>query len=292
MSNQYDAILDLDPPIDTAASQLEFQNFIHSDDPSLAAGRGKAPSPQRGGGPIPAPGISNAPDFGFSNPTVNPQQQPGQPPATGKGFWTLEYYAQYFNVNTSDVAQRIIATIIPRQKFGDLIGSNPDLYGPFWITTTVIFMLFVTSTIAGSIAAFLSGTAPSYNYDMTLLSVAASTLYFYTSAIPLLIWVVLRYYKGPANLMELLDVYGYAMAIWIPVSIICIVPSEIVRWILVAVAFASSALFKVRTVRPIVQQANDKVASTIVLTIIFAAHGALALLFKFYFFTYTIKVNT
>ncbi|KAI8911298.1 hypothetical protein DFJ77DRAFT_93257 [Powellomyces hirtus] len=200
------------------------------------------------------------------------------------GFWTVEYYSQYFNVDTADVIQRMLATVIPGRQFSEVLGSNPDLYGPFWIATTVIFSFFVASSVAGSIAALLDPSSTSYVYDMATLSVAVTVIYTFVTVIPLILWAVLKYFKGPANLLELIDAYGYALAIWIPVSLLCIIPLSIVTWVLVMVAFASTVLFKVRTIRPIVSQTNDKFASTLVLSAIVITDGALALLFRFYFF--------
>ncbi|KAI9002297.1 Yip1-domain-containing protein [Gaertneriomyces semiglobifer] len=271
MASNYDTIIDLDPAIDTPEARLEFQNFVLSDDKQNVQGTGNQQQQ------LPAPAGSSA--FG---------QQPAPPEATG-GFWTVEYYQKYFNVNTTDVGQRILATLIPRQRFTDALGSNPDLYGPFWISTTVIFSLFVTSSVAGSIAAVFSNRP--FEYDMRLLSFAVGTVYIYVVALPLLLWGILKYFKGPANLLELLNMYGYGLSVWIPVSFLCVSPSDIIRWVLVAVAFALSVLFKVRTIRPILSQTDDKRASTLVLSVIAIAHGGLALLFKFGFFAFVIDVS-
>jgi len=43
---------------------------------------------------------------------------------------------------------------------GDFFQSlqpSPDLYGPFWIATTVVFILFVTGNISGSVMASING---------------------------------------------------------------------------------------------------------------------------------------
>ncbi|TPX68413.1 hypothetical protein SpCBS45565_g03108 [Spizellomyces sp. 'palustris'] len=211
MSSNYDAIVDLDPPIDTPEAQLEFQNFILSEDQKNVSGK---VNPQRAG-------PSSGADFGFTAPPPQQQQTQAAPQARG-GFWTVEYYSQYFNVDTTDVGQRIVATVIPKQKFADVLGTNPDLYGPFWIATTVIFALFATSTVAGFLATSTGAgqiNNDEYTYDITLLSLAVSTIYFYTSVVPLVLWGILKYFKGPANLLELIDMYGYALAVWIPVSV-------------------------------------------------------------------------
>lgn len=67
-------------------------------------------------------------------------------PATAGGnkvsFLTLEYYQQFFNVDTLMVLERIANSMIPKRApanyLKSVIGQNPDLYGPFWITTTLV----------------------------------------------------------------------------------------------------------------------------------------------------------
>ena len=44
-------------------------------------------------------------------------------------LWSIEYYAQYFDVDTKQVLDRCWAAIFPRTPFLDVLGGNPDLYG-------------------------------------------------------------------------------------------------------------------------------------------------------------------
>ena len=55
--------------------------------------------------------------------------------ATGKSgkynFWSVEFYQQFFDVDTADVKERIMAGMIPRPGksfFSDVIKKNPGLY--------------------------------------------------------------------------------------------------------------------------------------------------------------------
>jgi hypothetical protein len=82
-------------------------------------------------------------------------------------LWTLSFYAQFFDVDTSSVLSRCWAALYPRANFLDVLEGNPDLYGPFWIATTVIFILF----IGGSISQYLAEKGiGNFAYDFTLLS--------------------------------------------------------------------------------------------------------------------------
>ena len=95
------------------------------------------------------------------------------PPATSSSssskrfLWTLSFYAQFFDVDTSSVLSRCWAALFPRANFLDVLEGNPDLYGPIWIATTVVFILFLGGTISQYLAA--TGNGP-FVYDFTLLS--------------------------------------------------------------------------------------------------------------------------
>jgi hypothetical protein len=96
---------------------------------------------------------------------------------------------------------------------------TPDLYGPFWTLTTLIFALFVTSSLAHSIVSYLSSDP--VEYDFALLSTAVGLVYAYGIGVPVLFWLVLRYAgisEGWA-MAEAVTVWGYSMFVWIPVSV-------------------------------------------------------------------------
>jgi hypothetical protein len=116
------------------------------------------------------------------------------------------------------VLKRCWAALYPRSNFLDVLEGNPDLYGPFWIATTVVFILFMTGTISWKLAA--TGKEH-YSYDFSLLSGAAGLVYGYTAVIPVGLWATLKWFGSEsANLMECWALYGYANLIWIPVSLI------------------------------------------------------------------------
>jgi hypothetical protein len=164
-----------------------------------------------------------------------PAQQQQQ--ASG-GFWTLDYYKKYFDINTQDVVERTTAAVFPKKDFFALVSVNPDLYGPFWIPTTVIFLLFACKNISQYISASIAGS--DYTFVISDLSWAFSSVYGYVTVIPLMSWGICRYYHLPLTLLQLVDLYGYGIAIWLPVAVLSIVSNEIFRYVLVGLAFVLS----------------------------------------------------
>lgn len=111
-------------------------------------------------------------------------------------FFQIEYYQQFFNIDTNDVVERIVNSMIPNRATPSYLKTklevNPDLYGPFWITTTLIF----TIAISGNIANFFQHDHNSpfiWHYNYHLVSYASTFIILYVSVMPFVIWSVLKY---------------------------------------------------------------------------------------------------
>lgn len=163
-----------------------------------------------------------------------------------------------------------------------------DLYGPFWTLTTLIFSLFVCSSLAAAIAAWLSHpeAAASIVYDFELIFTAVMLVYSYGITLPVLVWFALRYLGvGEWGMVEAVAIWGYGQFVWIPTALLCVIPVPVVRWVLVGLAFLLSGYFLVANVYPILATADAKpVRLVIILLVIF--HAALALSFKILFFSF------
>jgi hypothetical protein len=113
-----------------------------------------------------------------------------------------------------------------------------------------------------------------------------SLVYAYGIGLPVLLWMALRYLGvGEWSVVEAVAVWGYAMFVWIPVSILCVIPVPILRWVLVGVAFSLSGYFLIANVYPILSSAEAKPMRLLII-VIAALHAGLALTFKMLFFSY------
>ena len=61
---------------------------------------------------------------------------------------------------------------------------------------------------------------------------------------PTLLWAATTWMGvGDWRVVEALGIYGYAMGIFIPISLLCLIPVGIVRWALVGFGAISSGYF-------------------------------------------------
>ena len=68
---------------------------------------------------------------------------------SGCGILSFDYWAQYFNVTSAEVGRRLLYTFQPvSNKFSKEIEGNPDLFGPFWLMTTLILVISITTNLA------------------------------------------------------------------------------------------------------------------------------------------------
>uniref|UniRef100_A0A8C5R5W0 Protein YIPF n=1 Tax=Leptobrachium leishanense TaxID=445787 RepID=A0A8C5R5W0_9ANUR len=206
-------------------------------------------------------------------------------------FWTFEYYQTFFDVDTYQVLDRIKGSLlpIPGRNFVRLhVRSNPDLYGPFWICATLVF----TMTISGNLSNFLLHRGKSqYHYvpEFRKVSIAATAIYAYAWLVPLALWGFLSWRQSKVmslvsySFLEIVCVYGYSLFIYIPTSVMWIIHSEILRWVLMCLAMCLSGSVLMLTFWPAVREDNRRIAiSTLVAIMVF--HLLLTVGFGLYFF--------
>ncbi|XP_053549416.1 protein YIPF1 [Bombina bombina] len=206
-------------------------------------------------------------------------------------FWTFEYYQTFFDVDTYQVLDRIKGSLlpIPGRNFVRLyVRSNPDLYGPFWICATLVFCI----TISGNLSNFLLHLGrPDYHYvpEFRKVSIAATAIFAYAWLVPLALWGFLTWRNSKVmsmvsySFLEIVCVYGYSLFIYIPTSVMWIFQSEILRWILMALAMCLSGTILMLTFWPAVREDNRRIAVATIVAIVLL-HALLAVGFRVYFF--------
>ncbi|XP_054800739.1 uncharacterized protein LOC129304916 [Prosopis cineraria] len=199
--------------------------------------------------------------------------------------FTVAAYKPYVDIDTSDVLERIKESLFPfRGTFNEKTASHPDLYGPFWICTTLIFVAASICTFVTYIAHKLKNKE--WNYDINLVTWAAGLFYGYVTIVPLGLYVILKYLSAPSSLVQLFCLYGYSTFVFIPALCMSIVPLEIIRWAIAGVAGIMSVSFVALNLRAHIQSAGER--WFLIVAGIFLLQLALAVVLKSYLFTVSV----
>ncbi|XP_011810218.1 PREDICTED: protein YIPF2 [Colobus angolensis palliatus] len=211
------------------------------------------------------------------------QQQPG--------FWTFSYYQSFFDVDTSQVLNRIKGSLLPRPGHNFVrhhLRNRPDLYGPFWICATLAFVLAVTGNLTLVLA---QRRDPSIHYSPQFhkVTVAGISIYCYAWLVPLALWGFLRWRKGvrermgPYTFLETVCVYGYSLFVFIPMVVLWLIPVPWLQWLFGALALGLSATGLVFTLWPVVRE-DTRLVAMVLLSAVVLLHALLAVGCKLYFF--------
>ena len=252
----------------------------------------------------------------------SPQQQQqrgggaggGEISSTPFGYWQrctscfrIEGYLPYFDVDTRQVADRFAASLFRflqpdyfrTSVIGDDMGTSsgsleagsndrkgPDLYGPFWVTMTLIFLIAATSNMSAymhhaqkmshqsSSSSSSSGSSSSsaadvdsnstavpytpdattevqdveeFEYDIRHLLRAATTLTVFAWAAPTFFWLACNCLGMPNISWAMwMCVYGYSMTPYLIACALAWIPVAIVEWLVLAIATAASVMLILR----------------------------------------------
>nr|SVE87611.1 EOG090X0CJ3 [Daphnia similis] len=254
-----------------------------------------------GGKPPPYEQTHNFTDYPSSHVDIDEDQSQNPTPVAlttqenAPSMLTFAYYQRYFDVDTPQVKERLVWSFIPRPSRDTLthyIRPSPDLYGPLWICVTLVFCV----AIMGNIADYLhsGGEGQHWRYDFRKVSISASTIFSYALLLPLVLWLLLwwRRKEGdqtPLGFIEIVSLYGYSLAIYIPISVLLTIPFPILQWTLVILGAALSGSVLVLSLWPPLS-ATKRGMAVIILSVILAFHFLLAAGLQLYFFRYADEV--
>ncbi|GAM26248.1 hypothetical protein SAMD00019534_094230, partial [Acytostelium subglobosum LB1] len=262
------------PPQQSTTYQpdLQFQSFDHSSidiNPSTSSSSSTSNKDRIGGGGVPQGDFSHEP---LNNEATGEEKK--------YGFYQPQYYRFLFNVDTVEVGHRILRSMLPiKFSFFEMVRENPDMYGPWWITITLVLFIAVTANLNE----YFHTNHKTWEVDFHRLVYSAISIIGYALIIPLILWGVFKWMKLGVRLLEMMCIYGYSLFIFIPASILCIIPIGIVQWIVIGVSAVVSGAFLVTNIfTPLKGDATKR--ALIICAVVAALHLGLALLLKLYFF--------
>ena len=150
----------------------------------------------------------------------------------------LTFLQSYFDIETDDIIKRLFASLIPCNKnFINLVEQKPDLYGPFWIYTTLIFIV----ASAGSLTKYIHG-AEDEDYFQKFIPLAMAVIYGIGFCLPLIVKALMQIFGSETSFALVICIYAYSFSVYAPIFILCI-PFEELQWILLFYGVLSSTCF-------------------------------------------------
>ena len=194
----------------------------------------------------------------------------------------FNWLKRYFKITSKDFITRIIQSLIPfNSKFYDLISNNPDFYGPFWIYT--LFTVLVSG--CGALTRTIQGKRD-LNFYQQFIPTAALLIYFIGFFVPIFITLLSKLFGSKLNVASVICVYGYSYTVFLPITIICSIPSQLLQWLLLAYALISSSSLVIMSIGKSLSEITKGKKIAIIIIIIF--QFILFCVLKFYFFK---KIN-
>lgn len=218
------------------------------------------------------------------------------------GIFSLNYYRQYFDLNTKDFFSNCLKSMnVLSKPSADEFNQLGDLYGSIWITASLIFLLFFcnsfTSLLAGWFLGIDTGSLQINYFKMIVSSI--NLLYGYTFIIPLILHLVLKFYFKViflAPLTKLISIYSYANLLWIPAALLSIFRGflvnhqsldTILKWLCICfgvILSGTSILFKLKVYLSTIFRDDENKFMIACMLLLLLAHIGFAIGVKICFF--------
>ena len=77
---------------------------------------------------------------------------------------------KYFDVEFEEIKEKLKNSFYPySHRFQELAERNPDLYGPFWIFATLVYIV----AVAGNIANYIDSRGENFQYEFEFVITSA-----------------------------------------------------------------------------------------------------------------------
>ena len=190
----------------------------------------------------------------------------------------FRFIRPYFKVTYNDIKSRIKSSFIPiKNDFIKIAEEKPDLYGPFWIYTTLIYVI----AAGGALSYYFTNSAN--NYFQMFVPVAGSILYSFGFGFPLALWLCMKIFKLSMKYVSLICLYGYSLCCLIPVLVLCSTGFGWIQWLVLTYGIANSTAFVLINLWNKIKSLEER-NKYIFLGIFGGGQFILFLILKYYFF--------
>ncbi|KAL0211864.1 hypothetical protein RCL1_005490 [Eukaryota sp. TZLM3-RCL] len=175
-----------------------------------------------------------------------PSGPSASPSDSNAPFYKIQRYRFLFDVDTSDVSKRIGSAMLPlkAKSFVPSLEGKADVYGPFWLVTTLILLFGMSGNFSHLFSAIRNPEA-AFSFNFQLLGSVASYCYMFFGLVPIVMWGLFAWLAPVCpKLLELYCIYGYSAAIFLISFVIDLLPrSFLLSMTSIAVGGAISGFF-------------------------------------------------
>mmetsp|Transcript_17895 Transcript_17895/g.32404 ORF Transcript_17895/g.32404 Transcript_17895/m.32404 type:complete len:340 (+) Transcript_17895:424-1443(+) len=132
--------------------------------------------------------------------------------------------------------------------------------------------------------AIRSGGLDDADPDMSLLVHAMVVVYAYGVGMPVVLYLLFRYYKMVFTLVDLLCLFGYSLAPFLPAVALCTIPINWFAWVVLATSATVSSVLLLQNIAPIGPASNHLTKEAKMLIRAFILFGG-------FFFLFAIKIS-
>lgn len=191
-------------------------------------------------------------------------------------MFQINFYRRFFDLDSEQLFQKIQHALNPLDKTSSPTSISDEdedieLYGFIWITGTLIFLMFVSSTGANILSNWLhpNEAKDKYEYNFDLLTKATTLFYGYNLFVPFLLFAYTSWilkFPHRLSLTKLISIYGYTNVLWFPITLINFVivifinnekhhtVLNLLEWAIVAISGIVTGLSNIIKISPIVQK--------------------------------------
>lgn len=163
-----------------------------------------------------------------------------------KGQWcyccTMRFWQVMFDITTCDFLKRLLYSLIFfKPMLVDTISDNPDLYGPFWIYTSLV----LTLASAGNLSTYFKGDTNEksrFEFDFDVFNKAALFVYLAGFMTPIVLTYIIKMGSQTVSTVKLVSMYGYAYFIYVICTFLSMIPSNTLQWIVLLYAAVTSII--------------------------------------------------
>lgn len=229
-------------------------------------------------------------------------------------MFQLGFYSKYFDLDSDMFFRKLLKSMNPLDSTFSLTQNEStqgtrELYGFFWITGSLVFMIFVSSTGSNILASWLRRSPEtSYQYSFDLLTMSIILFYGYTITVPMILYIITTFllkFQRRLSLVQLVSLYGYTNTLWFPITLINFLLvafvgnnhktiTNLLEWIIVMLSGVVTGLSNLIKLSPIIKEnclqtvqgdeGSPKTQYYYIIGVIVVTHIAFSVLVKVSFF--------